>query len=54
MARPWAAAWKWRWRRITAALGTRLGLPEVQLGLLPGAGGTQRAPRLMGAKAAPS
>ena len=30
----------------------RLGLPEVQLGLLPGAGGTQRAPRLMGVKAA--
>ncbi|MDO4682986.1 MAG: 3-hydroxyacyl-CoA dehydrogenase NAD-binding domain-containing protein [Lautropia sp.] len=27
----------------------RLGLPESQLGLLPGAGGTQRAPRLMGA-----
>ncbi|MFJ1301551.1 3-hydroxyacyl-CoA dehydrogenase NAD-binding domain-containing protein [Pseudomonadota bacterium AL_CKDN230030165-1A_HGKHYDSX7] len=32
--------------------GTRLGLPEVTLGLLPGAGGTQRAPRLMGAAAA--
>lgn len=30
----------------------QLGLPEVQLGLMPGAGGTQRAPRLMGVRAA--
>jgi len=30
----------------------RLGLPEVTLGLLPGAGGTQRMPRLTGAEAA--
>ena len=31
---------------------TRLGLPEVQLGLLPGSGGTQRLPRLIGVQQA--
>lgn len=35
-----------------AAPGTRFGLPEVNVGLIPGAGGTQRAPRLMGWQAA--
>lgn len=30
----------------------RVGLPEVKLGLLPGAGGTQRLPRLIGAEKA--
>ncbi|KGD76216.1 fatty acid oxidation complex subunit alpha FadJ [Pantoea vagans] len=31
---------------------TRLGLPEVQLGLLPGSGGTQRLPHLIGVQQA--
>jgi 3-hydroxyacyl-CoA dehydrogenase / enoyl-CoA hydratase / 3-hydroxybutyryl-CoA epimerase len=46
----WALAC--RGRVASDAPRTQLGLPEVQLGLLPGAGGTQRLPRLIGVQAA--
>lgn len=38
--------------RFAAEGNYRLGLPEVTLGLLPGNGGTQRLPRLLGANKA--
>jgi 3-hydroxyacyl-CoA dehydrogenase / enoyl-CoA hydratase / 3-hydroxybutyryl-CoA epimerase len=46
----WALACDYR--LATDSPKTTLGLPEVQLGLLPGAGGTQRLPALIGVQAA--
>ena len=40
------------WRIATDHPKTSLSLPEVQLGLIPGAGGTQRLPQLIGLQAA--
>lgn len=46
----WALACDYR--VATDSTKTSIGLPEVQLGLIPGAGGTQRLPALIGAQAA--
>src|SRR5438046_3637652 len=40
-----ALACDWR----VAAADAKLGQPEISLGVIPGAGGTQRLPRLIGA-----
>lgn len=40
------------WRIATNDDKTILGLPEIQLGFIPGAGGTQRLPRLVGLQTA--
>ena len=41
-------------RRVVAAPDTRLQLPEVAMGLIPGAGGTVSIPRRIGRRRTPT
>ena len=41
-------SWRWRCDLRVAAAHAQLGLTEVSLAIIPGAGGTQRLPRLIG------